>query len=218
MHRRVRQCHALFTASHRAAFHFAPSFMAHQPQRSLSPPPSLSYSVPVDEPLSQGRIRRIGTCPMHTSWICSLDFSTDSSLMRSCSSAGDLLLWNLPECKRNSQHIMARDVQWATSTCAVAWEARSVWEEGSDLATVTCLQRSPVGLKGEALLFSGDKNGFLKMFAWPAAASMQVACDECHCRLGTTHMTTRSSPALPATAITFHPLQSTAMQTTSSGD
>jgi hypothetical protein len=31
-------------------------------------------------------------------------------------------------------------------------------------------------------LFSGDREGFLKMFSWPAAASMQVTRDELrHC-------------------------------------
>ena len=111
---------------------------------------------------------------MHTSWIRAIDFSTDSSLMRSCSRAADLLLWTLPDCKRINQLIMARDVEWASCTCAVSWEARGVWEEGCDLSALTCLQRTPTGLKGEALLFSGDRDGFLKVFPWPAAGSMQV--------------------------------------------
>ena len=111
---------------------------------------------------------------MHTHGMCTIDFSTDSSVMRSCSGAGDLLLWTLPDCKRVNQHIMARDFEWATSTCAVSWEARGVWEEGSNVAALTCLQRSPIGLKGEALMFSGDKSGLVKLFPWPAAGCMQV--------------------------------------------
>jgi hypothetical protein len=114
---------------------------------------------------------------MHTSWIRSLDFSQDSSFMRSCSRAGDLLMWTLPDCKRNNQLIMARDQEWATCTCVVSWEAKSIWEEEAELAAVTCMQRSPVGLAGEALLLTGDRDGFVKLFAWPAAASMQVMGD-----------------------------------------
>jgi hypothetical protein len=98
--------------------------------------------------------------------------------MRSCSSAGELLLWTLPDCKRINQLVMARDQEWATCTGAVSWEARGLWEEGSDLAALTCLQRTPIGLRGEALLFSGDKDGLVKLFPWPAAGSMQVICNQ----------------------------------------
>jgi len=92
-----------------------------------------------------------------------LDWSSDSSYIRSNSQEASLSYWNATTCRQINNHASMRDVQWKTQNCLMTFETIGIWPEtvdGTDLV---------VGAKSlsENQFVAGDDFGKLKLYNYP---------------------------------------------------
>ncbi len=114
-------------------------------------------------------VKRIGVCSGHSSYVTHVDFSRDSTLMRSCDGANEILFWGVPDCAQNPRTISLKDISWATSTVVFGWDVRSIWPSGSDGTDINAID---VSRDGDAVI-TADDNGHVKLFRYPAAGDAQ---------------------------------------------
>jgi hypothetical protein len=114
-------------------------------------------------------VKRIGVCSGHSSYVTHVDFSRDSTLMRSCDGANEILFWGVPDCAQNPRTISLKDISWATSTVVYGWDVRSIWPSGSDGTDINAVD---VTRDGDAVI-TADDNGHVKLFRYPAAGDAQ---------------------------------------------
>eukprot|EP01041_Mallomonas_annulata_P001002 gene1002-1969_t len=99
----------------------------------------------------------------HNSYITHLDFSTDNKYIQSNCGAYELLFSDT-----KSGHIVGsatalKDVQWATSTCPLAWPMQGIWPEHADGTDINAVDRSHSG----RLIVTADDFGKVKLFRYP---------------------------------------------------
>lgn len=110
----------------------------------------------------------------HAAPVSSIDWTDDSSGLRSGCEAGGLCLWHALARRPASHEELAGDT-WATATVPSAWGAQAVWSPstldpprhlaGRQLAPPQ-VDRSP---EGDALV-CGDARGHVRMFRYPAVS------------------------------------------------
>ncbi len=134
------------------------------PSKSTPPSPSNVAST------QRYAVKRIGVCSGHSSYLTHVDFSRDSTLMRSSDGANEVLFWGVPDCVQNPRTISLKDIKWATSTVVYGWDVRSIWPSGSDGTDINAVD---VTRDGDAII-TADDNGHVKLFRYPAAGDGQV--------------------------------------------
>jgi WD40 repeat protein len=115
-------------------------------------------------------VKRIGVCSGHSSYVTHVDFSRDSTLMRSSDGANEILFWGVPDCAQNPRTISLKDISWATSTVVYGWDLRSIWPAGSDGTDINAVD---ITRDGDAIITADDK-GHVKLFRYPAAGDAQL--------------------------------------------
>lgn len=115
-------------------------------------------------------VKRIGVCSGHSSYVTHVDFSRDSTLMRSSDGANEVLFWGVPDCAQNPRTMSLKDIKWATSTVVFGWDVRSIWPAGSDGTDINAID---VTRDGDAIITTDD-NGHVKLFRYPAAGEAQL--------------------------------------------
>ena len=125
--------------------------------------------APVAPPLNY-TVKRIGVCSGHSSYVTHVDFSRDSTLMRSSDGANEVLFWGVPDCAQNPRTMSLKDIKWATSTVVFGWDVRSIWPAGSDGTDINAID---VTRDGDAII-TADDNGHVKLFRYPAAGDAQL--------------------------------------------
>lgn len=110
-----------------------------------------------------GSVSRMGRCSGHSSFVTHLDWSADSNHVRSNSGDYEILYWNPRTCKQISQASSLRDVEWASDTCTLSFNACGIWQEGADGTDVNGCSRS----RGNKLLASGDDSGKVSLYSYP---------------------------------------------------
>jgi len=109
-----------------------------------------------------------GTLKAHNSFITHLDWSEDSTCMRSVCGAYELLFHNIDEddLKSSSQNPSAkqyRDTKWATTTVTFGWEVDGIYEPdqtGSDINGVDVDAN-------KQLIATGDDFGNVNLYRYP---------------------------------------------------
>jgi WD40 repeat protein len=109
-------------------------------------------------------------CSGHSSYVTHVDFSRDSTLMRSSDGANEVLFWSVPDCSQNPRTMSLKDIKWATSTVVYGWDLRSIWPSGSDGTDINAVD---VTYDGDAVI-TADDNGYVKLFRYPAAGDAQL--------------------------------------------
>ena len=104
-------------------------------------------------------------CESHTSFITNLDFSLDSTYLRSNCGGFDLKFHKTEDGGYVQSPSTLKDVEWATDTCTLAWAVQGIWPEVSDKTHYNTCDRSH---KAEnKLLLSCDDEGRLHVFKYP---------------------------------------------------
>uniref|UniRef100_A0A2P2I0X4 Echinoderm microtubule-associated protein-like 2 n=1 Tax=Hirondellea gigas TaxID=1518452 RepID=A0A2P2I0X4_9CRUS len=101
-----------------------------------------------------------GVCTGHSSFIRSLDFSSDSSFIRTNSGDYELLYWRTEDCKQETDSSDLRDIEWASRTCLLCFSNFGVWPEGvdgTDLNAVAAAHQNN-------FVVTGDDFGKVKLF------------------------------------------------------
>jgi WD40 repeat protein len=121
-------------------------------------------------PAQHYAVKRIGVCSGHSSYVTHVDFSRDSTLLRSSDGANEVLFWGVPDCVQNPRTISLKDIKWATCTVVYGWDVRSIWPSGSDGTDINAID---VTRDGDAMI-TADDNGHVKLFRYPAAGDAQM--------------------------------------------
>lgn len=102
-----------------------------------------------------------GDCSGHSSFIRSLDFSSDGTFLRTNSGDYELLFWRTEDCSQETDSAELKDTEWATRTCLLCFENFGIWPEGvdgTDLNAVT-------GAHAKPLVVTADDFGKVKLFS-----------------------------------------------------
>nr|XP_039259121.1 echinoderm microtubule-associated protein-like 2 isoform X2 [Styela clava] len=109
------------------------------------------------------KYQKQGKCVGHSSYITHVDWSSDSTMLQSNSGDYEVLYWDARTCKQIASASSTRDVEWATSTCTLGFNAFGVWPEGADGTDVNAVCRS----HDTAYLASGDDFGKVHLYKYP---------------------------------------------------
>ncbi|KDO20459.1 hypothetical protein SPRG_14331 [Saprolegnia parasitica CBS 223.65] len=110
-------------------------------------------------------------CKGHSSYITSLDFSSDASYLQSNCGAYDLLFWQADKGKQVTSANALRDVKWATWTCTLGWPVQGIWPKGADGTDVNATARA----SSQRDLLTVDDNGHVNLFRYPCVAAHATA-------------------------------------------
>lgn len=108
----------------------------------------------------------------HSSALNGIDWSQDSSYIRTVCQANELLFWSVgsKECKRDAGGASnTKDMEWATQTCKFGWYVQGIIPEGSGPSDVNGVCTN----KDHSLIATGDDNGALNIYKSPCVEKGQ---------------------------------------------
>lgn len=109
------------------------------------------------------QFNRIGRCSGHSSFITSIDWSTEGTYIQTTSGDYELLYWNATTCRQLSNMSIARDLNWATQNCTIGFNVIGIWPENADGSDVNTCDRS----NSSKLLATGDDFGKINLYSYP---------------------------------------------------
>jgi WD40 repeat protein len=115
---------------------------------------------------------RRAICKGHSSYINSVDFSSDSRYLQSTCGAYELLYWTVGGNRVTSAARM-RDTKWASWTATLGWPVQGIWPPGADGTDINSCARS----HSEDLVVSGDDFGQVKLMRFPC---LDTRCGDKH--------------------------------------
>lgn len=130
------------------------------------------YAVP--DSLAQGCVfEHKAQLRGHSSFVCKLDWSADSTMLQSYCGAHELLYWKFydqgdkfrPHQEKTSSRV--KDVVWKNYSCIFGWPVRGIWPDDSDGTDVNACARSHGANGFSGLLATADDFGKVKLFRWP---------------------------------------------------
>lgn len=132
---------------------------------------------------SKPRFKLRTICEKSNAIITSIDFSSDSFLIRSDSTDNEHLCFNSDDGEAFSitSQLRLRNVEWSTSTCCYGWEVQGLWppvDEANEKTRPVSVDCSPCG----KLLASGTRDGAIKLYNFP------VISKEANCNIETGHV------------------------------
>ena len=137
----------------------------------------------------------LATMSQHRSFITALDFSSDSSWLRSNCGGFELNYYEADTGMFIPNHTRMRDIEWASQSCTMGWAVQGLWSPYRDGCEVTA---SDVNFmrKGEGMVVvSGDNFGRISLTKYPCTDSKAIS---------KRYRATSS----PITRIAFNPLDS----------
>ncbi|KAM8769135.1 echinoderm microtubule-associated protein-like 2 isoform 2-T2 [Acanthopagrus schlegelii] len=108
---------------------------------------------------------RVGKCTGHSSFVTHLDWSKDSQYLVTNSGDYEILFWEASSGKHVTNMDAVRNLEWATSTCTLAFSTFGVWPDGADGTDINAVCRSHDG----SLLASADDFGKVHLFTFPCS-------------------------------------------------
>ncbi|XP_039443776.1 echinoderm microtubule-associated protein-like 2 isoform X1 [Culex pipiens pallens] len=111
------------------------------------------------------RFSKIGKCTGHSSFISHIDWSKDSTVLRTNSGDYELLYWNPTLCRQITTHGTVRNLEWATQSCTVSFETVGIWPENFDGTDINSVCKDGE----EQFLVTADDTGKIRLFSYPAS-------------------------------------------------
>uniref|UniRef100_A0A8C5CQ23 EMAP like 2 n=1 Tax=Gadus morhua TaxID=8049 RepID=A0A8C5CQ23_GADMO len=108
---------------------------------------------------------RAGKCSGHSSFVTHLDWSQDSHYLVTNSGDYEILFWEAPSGKHVTSMDAMRNMEWATYTCTLGFNAFGVWPDGADGTDVNAVCKS----HSSSLLASADDFGKVHLFTFPCS-------------------------------------------------
>lgn len=121
--------------------------------------------------------RRVSICRGHSSYITALDWSEDSSYLRTNSGDYELLFWNMPEGKQDTHgRTNTKSVQWATKNVMFSWHVNGIFPSGEDGSHINAV----TGNESGDLLATGDDWCNVRIFNDPCVEGSQGRAYRAH--------------------------------------
>jgi WD40 repeat protein len=130
---------------------------------------------------------RTSVCKGHAGDVMHMDWASDSTAIRSTSSAKELLFWNAldlpapPETASTMSAESTRDLSWLTTTCEFGWTVQGIRPpEGGDATAITCCDSNH---QGSVVAAAGGASGGISLFALPCVdkgGAIAKVSDCCH--------------------------------------
>lgn len=118
-----------------------------------------------------------GTCKGHSSYIMALDWSADSTYLRTNCGAYETLYWKSADCSQDpSGRSNTKATQWATSTLKFTWNTEGIYPSGADGTHINGVAGSHDG----KLLACGDDFGLVTLFRDPCRKGGKPRCFRGH--------------------------------------
>jgi len=100
----------------------------------------------------------------HNSPIISIDWSEDSTYLRTVDEKFNMLFWKGPEFVQDkSGPGNTKDTKWATQNAKIGWSVQGIYPPGVDKFHVNCASKSKDG----KLIATGDDWGFVNIYNFP---------------------------------------------------
>jgi len=107
----------------------------------------------------------VGKCSKHNSFIVSVDWSEDSSYIRSVCGAHELLFFSGETCDQDpSGATNTKGIKWATSSAKYGWLVTGIFPAGTDGTHINHVDFSEDG----QLIVTGDDYGLVNVWRNPA--------------------------------------------------
>lgn len=100
----------------------------------------------------------------HSSFVTALDWSADSTYIRSVCGAYEKLYFNVPDKSHDAAGLSnTKDMVWATVTCKLGWDVQGVHPQGEDGTHINQVNASP----DMSLLVACDDWGLVNVYNYP---------------------------------------------------
>ena len=116
-----------------------------------------------------GGYKPVGRCKASSS-IKHLDWSVDSSTLRTNDAGKELHFWAMPagDTRRDASEV--NDLEWATDTCPISWGAQGVWPKGAHGDDINACATSNRGQwwEDEVVIATADDYSAINLYRFPA--------------------------------------------------
>lgn len=118
----------------------------------------------------QGKMTKQAICNKSSSFITHIDWSLDSSTLRTIDGSYEILYYNAHSGTQDTSGASScRDEPWATYTAHLGWAVQGIWPPGFDGSDINSVDRSHDAISdGYELLASADDKGMVKVFRFPS--------------------------------------------------
>ena len=112
----------------------------------------------------------------HNSFIVSLDWSADSTYIKSVCGAYEKLYFNVATKEHDSSGISnTEDMQWSTFSAKIGWDVEGIYPSGEDGSHINGVDRS----RDMKLLATADDFGLLNIYNYPVVSLKHTARSYC---------------------------------------
>ena len=118
----------------------------------------------------RGQVRQVGRCRGHTGSVLRCDWALDCLLLRTASSACELLYWEMPRGTHSNRAHEHRETRWATHTALFGWHLKAIFPAGSSGDSVHAVDVSRVDGPMRSVV-TADSDGHVKLFRYPCNQS-----------------------------------------------
>lgn len=106
----------------------------------------------------------VGTCSKHNATITCIDWSQDSTIIRSVCNGYELLFFTIPDCQQDPNGASnTTGTVWASQHCKFGWTVDGLFPKGTDGSHINGVDASP----DQSLIAAGDDYGLVQLFRNP---------------------------------------------------
>ena len=107
------------------------------------------------------------TCNKHNSFVTSLDWSADSTYIRSVCGAYEKLYFNIKDKSFDNFGLSnTKDYSWATNSCKIGWDVEGIFPSGEDGSHINGVDTSA----DQQLIATADDFGLLNVYRYPVCS------------------------------------------------
>jgi len=115
-------------------------------------------------------------CAKHNSFVTSLDWSADSTYLRSVCGAYEKLYYNVAKKEFDSHGVTStKDFEWASYSSKVGWDVEGIYPPGEDGSHINGVNAS----QDKHLLATADDFGLLNVYRYPVVSMKHKARSYC---------------------------------------
>ena len=112
--------------------------------------------------------RRVGVCKGHSSYITHMDWSADSTYLRTNSGTFELSTWDATDGEPVAAELV-KSSAWSSESCTLAWSVAGVWPKCTDGTDITSVDVS----HSKETLLSTDDFGGVNLHCYPCTTAEQ---------------------------------------------
>jgi WD40 repeat protein len=126
---------------------------------------------------ADGKYKFIGKCVGNSSYIMALDWTDDSTMIRTNSGAYEYLFYKIPDCKQDTHGgTTTRDAHWNSNSDKLGWYVAGIYPPGAKGTDINSVDRSI----SEKYVASGDDWGLVKIYRYPCRENAKCLALRAH--------------------------------------